>query len=274
MLGRLAYLSLAVTAVAALVVIPAFGLGIPGTKGNDVLRGTAKADTINGKAGDDRVFGRGANDTLTGGAGKDALDGGPGNDKLLIRDGARDTATCGAGRDRVTADAVDVVRANCETVLKPPVAPLPTLGTTRENPFPLGRAGAVGNGWTVTVTAVQRNATDLVLAADEFNEPPGDGNQFFMISVSAVYNGSGTSSLGSALAMRAIGESAVEYGTFENSCGVIPDPNLEIDDPEVSTGGTVTGNGACWEIASSDAASLVMFYVDSETEKTTWFALR
>jgi hypothetical protein len=55
---------------------------------------------------------------------------------------------------------------------------------------------------------------------------------------------------------------------------VLPDPNLELDDPQVFTGGMVSGNAACWEIRLSDAGSLVMFYRSLLSDQMTWFALR
>jgi hypothetical protein len=263
--------------VPLLVVVPAMALNITGTNGNDVLRGTAKADRINGRGGNDRLSGRGGADTLVGGPGRDSLDGGAGNDRFLIRDGARDTATCGPGRDTVTADASDAARADCETVLRPVPSPppLPPVGTSRDNPFPLGSAGDVGGGWTVTVTNVYPDATALVLAANPFNVPPSPGRQFFMIAVSATYSGPGSSRLGSGFSMRSVGASQVVYTTFDAEfCGVLPEPNIDLFDPEVFTGGTVSGNAACWSIRSSDAASLVMFYEPLASDQRTWFALR
>ena len=73
--------------------------------------------------------------------------------------------------------------------------------------------------------------------------------------------------------MRAVGASNVAYTTFNNGCGVLPDPDLEVDDPQVFAGGTVSGNAACWEIRASDANSLVMFYDGLNTYQVTWFAL-
>jgi hypothetical protein len=130
----------------------------------------------------------------------------------------------------------------------------------------------------VTVTAVYPDATAQVLAANQFNDPPAPGRQFFMIAVSAIYSGSGSSRLDSGFAMRAVGASQVAYTAFDldNNCGVLPDPNLDLSDPEVFTGGMVSGNAACWSVLSSDANSLVMFYDDAlaSPERRTWFALR
>lgn len=112
-------------AVLVMVALPAFGLNVTGTNGNDVLTGTASADRINGKDGNDRLLGLAGNDALTGGRGRDYLSGGDGADRLEIRDNARDTADCGPGRDRVVADRQDIVRRNCEVVFRPFLPPSP-----------------------------------------------------------------------------------------------------------------------------------------------------
>lgn len=267
---------LTAAALVAGVAVPALAVNVVGTNGNDSLRGSPSTDRINGRGGNDRILGLAGNDTLIGGPGRDYIDGGPGNDTLLVRDGTRDTATCGAGRDRVTADLSDVVRANCETVLRPrppspPAPPPPPLapGTTRSNPIPLGQAGNVGNGWTVTVTNVYPDATAQVLAANPSNGPPAAGNQYFMIAVTATYTGAGSSRLNSGFAMKAIGASNVAYASFEDAC-LLPEPSLSLHNPEVPSGGTISGNAKCWQIRSSDAGSLVMFY---DLGDRTWFAL-
>jgi uncharacterized repeat protein (TIGR01451 family) len=96
-----------------------------GTARADLLRGGAGPDTLYGRGGADRLFGFGGadrlfgeagDDTLTGGTGSDVLDGGTGRDTIAARDGARDTVRCGTGRDTVTADRVDRVAKDCETV--------------------------------------------------------------------------------------------------------------------------------------------------------------
>ena len=96
-----------------------------GTAGPNTLRGSARADTLRGLggndslyglAGNDRLFGGSGNDRLFGGTGRDLLDGGTGNDVISARDRNRDTIRCGAGRDTVTADRIDAVARDCETV--------------------------------------------------------------------------------------------------------------------------------------------------------------
>lgn len=59
---------------------------------------------------------------------------------------------------------------------------------TRENPFPLG-AEISTSDWTVTVDGVDLDATDAVLAENEFNEAPEEGRTYILVDVTAQYTG-------------------------------------------------------------------------------------
>lgn len=112
--------------------------------GADVLHGMGGRDRLVAGPGPDRLFGGPGADRLSGGAGDDVLDGGPGYDALRGGDGddrLRDVSDgaglleggrgddliraaprgmhrvrCGPGADTVVADALDIVRADCEVV--------------------------------------------------------------------------------------------------------------------------------------------------------------
>ncbi len=71
------------------------GLYDAGTKGNDVMKGTALADRLYGLDGNDTIYGYAGDDMLVGGAGKDTLYGGGGKDVLIG----------GAGADALYGDA-------------------------------------------------------------------------------------------------------------------------------------------------------------------------
>lgn len=59
---------------------------------------------------------------------------------------------------------------------------------TRENPAPLG-APIEGGDWTVVINSVQLAATDIVLAANSFNEAPDVGTEYIIINYTATYTG-------------------------------------------------------------------------------------
>ncbi|WP_258934511.1 DUF4352 domain-containing protein [Nesterenkonia pannonica] len=60
---------------------------------------------------------------------------------------------------------------------------------TRENPHPLGTEVSSGD-WTVTVNSVDLEATDEVMAENQFNEAPEDGQTYILVNITAEYVGS------------------------------------------------------------------------------------
>ncbi len=77
---------------------------IPGTPGDDDLRGTDGADRMTGGAGDDELRGRGGDDDISGGADDDELRGESGNDSVAGGDG-NDLVRGDAGNDLLFGDA-------------------------------------------------------------------------------------------------------------------------------------------------------------------------
>lgn len=144
-------------------------------------------------------------------------------------------------------------------------------GSSRGNPIPLGAPASIRD-WTITVLNATPDATAAVLAENEFNDPPAAGHQYYMVHITATYNGPASDSYDADYEMRAVGQSNVGYSTFSNDCGVIPDAFP--DTADVFTEGTVSGN-ICWSIDSQDADSLVMYRVGFlEEDPPVFFALR
>ena len=71
--------------------------------------------------------------------------------------------------------------------------PEPVLGE-RGNPVPFGVAAEVKfsetDHWEITVLGVEQDATSAVLKENPFNDPPEDGNQFYLATIRAKYMGS------------------------------------------------------------------------------------
>ncbi|MDN3238786.1 hypothetical protein [Glycomyces tritici] len=108
-------------------------------------------------------------------------------------------------------------------------------GTDPNAPLPAGSEIATGN-WTVVISEVVPDATEEVMAENEFNTPPPEGSQFFMFRVEATYQGEASSFAWSDLLFGVFIEDSVHSG----ACGVIPDDLFNA--PEVFAGGTATGN--------------------------------
>ncbi len=86
--------------------IPATGLVLTGTPGNDTLDGGGLNDILRGLGGDDVLRGYGGADYIFGGDGADTLNGGGGNDHIYGGDSGadlRDVIYAGAGDDYVDA---------------------------------------------------------------------------------------------------------------------------------------------------------------------------
>lgn len=186
----------------------------------------------------------------------------------------------GASVDAATQEPTDQGSVNPDATAPPegeqqatPTAEAPLeVGASRDNAAPVGTALNVA-GWTLVVKQILPNATELVLAENQFNDPPADGRQFFIATISATYDGDEESStLFADVSLQALGPTNVAYRDYSDTCGVIPG---ELDTfVEVFRGGTIEGN-VCWSILSEDAPALLMsadesFSLDSDR---LWFSL-
>ena len=135
----------------------------------------------------------------------------------------------------------------------------PLVGeSSLDSPIQLG-AGVRAGSWRLRVSAITPDGTDEVMEENQFNDPPPEGNQFFIASLEATYTGTESSTFWVDMWLKSVGDSRVAYEGVAY-CGVIPD---DIDDSgETFPGGTITGN-VCWSIQSTDAASLVMIVEES-----------
>ena len=156
---------------------------------------------------------------------------------------------------------------------EPTPTPLNDNGGTRTNPIPFGESAALGNGWRLSVEAVDFNATDVILAESSFNEPPPPDHRYVLVTVRATYEGpeESASVLGD-VRLKAVGASALAYSTSDADCGAVP--NDASSAPEVFAGGTVTVN-YCWSVPAQDVESLVIFADPSFSDgQRVFFALR
>lgn len=128
-----------------------------------------------------------------------------------------------------------------------PAADDAELGT-RTNPLEIGTRIEMG-GWSLAVTDVTLDATDLVMEENQFNDPPAEGRQFVLFAVDATYEGeeSGTAWLDFSWAI--VGSEGNTFGTaMDDYCGSIPS---SLDDTgETFPGGSVSGN-VCVSVESA-----------------------
>jgi hypothetical protein len=63
-----------------------------------------------------------------------------------------------------------------------------------EDPIPVGSVGRIGS-YEVAIASVNHDATDEVLALNEWNEPPGPGEQYILVDIAVGYAGDGLGSV-------------------------------------------------------------------------------
>jgi hypothetical protein len=136
----------------------------------------------------------------------------------------------------------------------------------------VGVTGQTGE-FLITVTGVQTDATETLVNADSFNEPPEEGNRYVLVTLSVTYLGEDVGETGVDLSYSGIGQSGTEYSINGDSCGIVPDS-------EFSTGdlfaGAVVSYNVCWQVAADDADTMlmkVMDYAHSGAEPV-WFSLQ
>lgn len=61
-------------------------------------------------------------------------------------------------------------------------------GTSRENPLPIGTEIS-SEDWKIVINSVTLNANDQVAAANEFNNPPAEGNEYILVNYTVTYTG-------------------------------------------------------------------------------------
>ncbi|WP_461163614.1 hypothetical protein [Arthrobacter sp. R4-81] len=125
---------------------------------------------------------------------------------------------------------------------------------TRENPSPLGSV-IESDDWRVVINSVTLAASDAVIAANQFNDPPAEGSEYILVNYSVTYigddpNGQRPSSV------------SVDYVTADGR--TITSFDKSVVEPEaINTsnilykGGTETGNTA-FEVPSATAGQGVL----------------
>lgn len=183
--------------------------------------------------------------------------------------GATTTSAAAAAVTDDTPPTVETTNTTQETT--PTSTTVPETTTTAppesgptgslESPLPVGEVVQVGD-WRIRVAGVNPDGTDLVLAENQFNDPPVDGRQFFLVELEATYVGTESSDYWVDLSAKVVGPSNVAYESFEDHCGVVS--NAIDDSGETFPGGSIEGN-ACWSVAADDADALVLLIEETFT---------
>ena len=137
----------------------------------------------------------------------------------------------------------------------PEPTPTPLLpGLTLELPVEASGVLKSANGVEVVVTGITEDAWSEIRAENQFNDPPGEGRRFYLITVAVAYPEGRESINISESDFRLIGDTRVVYVPYDHSCGVIPN---ELS-AELFAGGKTEGN-ICFQI-QSDESGLVLIH--------------
>ena len=124
--------------------------------------------------------------------------------------------------------------------------------------------------WAMSVVGPAVDQTDAVLAENQFNEPPPEGQRFMVAPMRITYvSGPELSDLFD-FSFKAIGSERVVRTTFDPSCGVLPN-GLDVLG-ELGPGGTLEGT-VCWVVPEDEIGTHVMAIEVFFSDLDTWVEL-
>ena len=132
--------------------------------------------------------------------------------------------------------------------------PVPPPGAVLGDAFPIGGVMIGADGAEVRVLQITADAWPLVFAENRYNDPPEQGNRFFMIRLEIVIPADALQSVDvSEYDFELIGDNRLIY-TYSDDCGIIPD---ELD-RELFPGGSAEGN-VCFEIPQTERGLILIY---------------
>ena len=134
-----------------------------------------------------------------------------------------------------------------------PVPPIPP-GYSLDDPLAVGETLTGSDGTEIRVLGTIEDARQQIAEENMFNDPPEEGNRFYMIRIEVAYPSSNSDSINvSAFDFKLIGDNRLIYAPFDQTCGLIPD---ELDG-EIFGGGRIEGN-ICFEIPEDEGGLILI----------------
>ncbi len=130
---------------------------------------------------------------------------------------------------------------------------------TRENPLPIGTEVTIDD-WTVVLDSPQ-NGTTIVADESEFTDVPQEGFDFYLVPITATYQGKEIGIAWMDLKFKFVGSDA---RTYSNECARYPNPLRDVD--ELYNGGTAEGN-QCVEVPKGAAGLWVVSTGSKDADK-------
>jgi len=142
------------------------------------------------------------------------------------------------------------------------------LTGTRDDPVPAGTAAPVGQGFTVSIDAVDPDAFAAVEAGGGWASEPEAGNQLVMVDVTVGYSGSEEPVDVGDVSFTAVGGTSGVGVDFYGCSGL--DDELRSYDTALMNGGVASG-AICGEVPSSDIAGMVLNVGANFSDNTVFF---
>ena len=112
---------------------------------------------------------------------------------------------------------------------------------TRGNPYPIGSV-IESDEWRVVVNSVTLAATDAVVSANEFNEPPAEGSEYMLVNYSTTYLGDDPEGqMPAFVIVEYVTADSTTVNSFDNA---VVAPEAIDTTSTLYTDGTATGNAA------------------------------
>lgn len=109
---------------------------------------------------------------------------------------------------------------------------------SRDNPFPIGEEVS-NDDWTISL-GDPYEATEAVLDENPFNDEPEEGFEYWIVPVSATYEGADAERPGMALNVKFVSDEGHTYNSYDPTCGAISDDLFDVN--ELYAGATGEGN--------------------------------
>ena len=146
--------------------------------------------------------------------------------------------------------------------------PVPPPGSTLNDAYAVGTVMTGSDGTQIRAISITADAWPLVYAENRFNDPPEEGNRFFMVRVEVVNPSDALQSVDvDDFDFKLIGDNRVVY-SYSEGCGVIPD---ELD-REIFPGGRAEGN-VCFEVPESERGMILIHEPGYGTENRRFLIL-
>lgn len=128
-------------------------------------------------------------------------------------------------------------------------------GSTPDEALSADATVTTSDGYEYEIVEVTDDATEAVLIENQFNDPPGAGQQFLIVQLQATAGPEADGPFSASTRLRLLGPNGRTYTTFQNRCGVIPG---RFESGFGNPGATTIGN-LCWAVPTEDVDELLLF---------------